>query len=104
MGRYVSFYVDVEEFSQYKDKWARASKWMKERFGVHRKTSYSWSKDEDKYLKVEMWERDDGVCVPNGWSRCYSASGDYSDRMIAAFPQEHRRVYYKADNILYGEM
>ena len=105
MGRYVNFYVDVNEFSQYKDKWARASKWMKERFGIDRKTCYSFRKDADRYLKVELWENDNGKLESNYyWSKCTNTSEDYANRMMATFPQEHRRIYYKADRINIGEL
>ena len=60
MAYWVRYYVDVDEFSKYKDKWARASKWMKEKFGITRKSSWDYRRDYDQYCYCEIYMKDEG--------------------------------------------
>lgn len=104
MAYWVKFYVDVDEFSQYKDKWARASKWMKEKFGLTRKSVFDYTKDRDQYCYCEVLVDDSNIYSQGYWCRCRNISKEYAERNMKSDPQHNVQVYYKADNILYGEM
>lgn len=105
MTYWVKFYVDVDEFSQYKDKWAKAAKWMKEKFGLTRKSIWNYGKDRDQYCYCEVYINDDGSINSQGyWCRCRNISKAWAERNIHLSPKDNIQVYYKADNILYGEM
>lgn len=105
MAHWVKYYVDVNEFSQYKDKWARAAKWMKEKFGLTHKSVWDYTKDRDQYCFCEVYLKDDGSIDSQGyWCRCRNLSKEWAERNIHNSPENNIQVYYKADNILYGEM
>ena len=105
MAHWVKYYVDVDEFSQYKDKWARASKWMKEKFGLTHKSVWDYAKDRDQYCFCEVYIEDDGRVNSQGyWCRCQNMSKEWAERSMKNVPLYNIRVYYKADNILYGEI
>lgn len=105
MSHWVKYYVDVEEFSQYKDKWARASKWMKEKFGLTHKSVWDYTKDRAQYCYCEVYLKDDGSIDSQGyWCRCRNIPKEWAERDMKNTPQYNVQVYYKADNILYGEM
>lgn len=105
MTHWVRFYVDVDEFSHYKDKWARASKWMKEKFGLTRKSMWDYSKNRDQYCFCEVNVEDDGRIMSNGyWCRCQNMSKELAERNMRNYPKDNVRIYYNADNVLYGEM
>lgn len=105
MGYWVKFYVDVDEFSKYKDKWARASKWMKEKFGITRKSSWDYRRDYDQYCYCEVLMNADGSINSSGyWSRCYNVSKERAEGNMRNDPKHHIQVYYNNDNIFYGEM
>ena len=105
MGYWVKYYVDVDEFSQYKDKWARASKWMKEKFGLTHKSMWDYTKDRDQYCYCEVYIEDNGII--NGqpyWCRCRNISKIDAERFMENAPLYNVRVYYKADRINIGEL
>lgn len=105
MGHWAKFYVDVDEFSQYKDKWSRAAKWMKEKFGLTRKSLWDYCKDYDQYCYCDVYINDDGsICGQGYWCRCQNLSKEMAEINMYNDPKNNIRVYYKADNILYGEM
>lgn len=105
MAYWVKYYVDVDEFSKYKDKWARASKWMKEKFGLTRKSKYNCRKDYDQYCYCEVFVNDDGSIDGQGyWCRCGNCSKEGAERHMREQPKYNIQVYYNGDSILYGEM
>lgn len=105
MAYWVKYYVDVDEFSQYKDKWARAAKWMKEKFGLIHRSSWDYRKDCDQYCYCEVCVDDNGCIDGRGyWCRCRNISKEWAERKMKNEPLCNIQVYYKADNILYGEM
>ena len=101
MAYWVKYYVDVDEFSKYKDKWARASKWMKEKFGITRKSVWDYRKDS----YCEVYLNDDGSINSQGyWCRCCNISKERAEGNMKECPLYNIQVYYNNDNILYGEM
>lgn len=105
MAYWVKYYVDVDEFSQYKDKWARAAKWMKEKLGLTRKSFWDYRKDCDQYCCCEVFIEDDGSINSRRYGcRCQNVSKEHAESYMENSPRYNIRVYYKADNILYGEM
>ena len=104
MAYWVRYYVDVDEFSKYKDKWARASKWMKEKFGLTRKSLWDYRKDIDQYCYCEIYMKDDGSTDTGYWSRCFNGSKEWVEKNIRENPKCNIQVYYNKNSILYGEM
>lgn len=108
MGQTVKVYVDVEEFSKYKDKWAAAAKWMRNKYDFTKRSSWNYHKDRSRYCCCEMIRDDCDVSweklQPYWGTYCWDMTKECAEDAMQSRPDTNHRVYYKADCVDIGEL
>lgn len=91
-------FLDINEFTgSTKTKWAKAAKFLREKYSEHNigKACYGWQQDRHHFIGVETsWWRPN----PTNYSE------EDVRRILARYPETAQRIYYNCNNILLGEI